>query len=201
MSRNMSKISAIVRFQHLESGLQWHRCKMIWKKQGRGYLTILALICLLCLFLKILVSVRIAAEKDANRYIDQVQHRAVKVGPSLPVFTPILPAEQTVAAVVQRDPFRSVDIRSTRAFSQVRKKYPLEAFPLDVLHFVGTIYSAHTRWGLIMQPGGFVTHVAVGDYLGKNEGRILSIQANAIRLRESGRQKTRVIRLEQYDAK
>jgi type IV pilus assembly protein PilP len=60
----------------------------------------------------------------------------------------------------------------------------LENFELDSLRMVGTLQDANELWGIILDKTGTVHRVKVGNYLGKNHGKILSISEDKIELRE-----------------
>ncbi len=66
------------------------------------------------------------------------------------------------------------------------KKHPksvLEDFSLDTLEFVGTLANDRNV-GLIQTPSLGVVKVRVGEYMGKNNGRVLAIKESAIILQE-----------------
>lgn len=65
-----------------------------------------------------------------------------------------------------------------------RPKQPLEAFPLDTLAMVGIMEQKENRWGLIKDPQNVVHRVKLGNYMGKNEGRIIDITETDIHLVE-----------------
>ena len=65
-----------------------------------------------------------------------------------------------------------------------RPKQPLESFPLDTLAMVGTLEQGDNRWGLIKDPQNAVHRVKLGNYMGKNEGRIVEITETDILLIE-----------------
>ena len=65
-----------------------------------------------------------------------------------------------------------------------RRKEELEAFPLDVLKMVGTVIMNSTVWGLVKADDGTIHRVQVGNYIGKNYGKIIRISADKIELME-----------------
>lgn len=84
------------------------------------------------------------------------------------------------AAVVTRDP-------EQEAFEfevKVRPKEELEGFDLDALRMVGTMRNEGTIWGIVVDPTGTVHRVQVGNYLGRNAGKIMEISEARIDLRE-----------------
>ena len=60
----------------------------------------------------------------------------------------------------------------------------LEAFELDSLRMVGTLRDNDELWGIIRDNAGTVHRVQIGNYLGRNFGKILDIQEDRIDLRE-----------------
>ena len=91
-----------------------------------------------------------------------------------------------------RDPFESnVDIDEVPSASKNtlhpetdRPKQLLESFPLDALSMVGTLEQLDNAWGLIKDPQNIVHKVKPGNYMGKNEGRIIKITESTIYLVE-----------------
>lgn len=65
-----------------------------------------------------------------------------------------------------------------------RKPEPLEQYPLDSLQFVGHLEKSGARWGLVAAPDSSVYRVQVGNYIGKNYGKIVSITESNIKLVE-----------------
>jgi type IV pilus assembly protein PilP len=65
-----------------------------------------------------------------------------------------------------------------------RNREELESYELDSLRMVGTLEDQDTQWGIIRDPQGTVHRVRVGNYLGRNIGKILTIQEDRIELRE-----------------
>lgn len=65
-----------------------------------------------------------------------------------------------------------------------RHKDELEAFPLEVLKMVGTVITKSNLWGLVKAEGSTVHRVQVGNYMGKNFGKIIRISPDKIELLE-----------------
>ena len=65
-----------------------------------------------------------------------------------------------------------------------RRKEELEAFPLDVLKMVGTVNMNSNLWGLVKADDGTIHRVQVGNYIGKNHGKIIRISMDKIELME-----------------
>jgi len=89
-----------------------------------------------------------------------------------------------------RDPFgASLDEQAEALASgphpdQNRPREALEAYPLDGLKMSGTLGSGKGAEGLVRDPDGVVHRVHVGNYLGQNYGRIISIGEDRIELVE-----------------
>ena len=60
----------------------------------------------------------------------------------------------------------------------------LENFELDSLRMVGTLRDDSELWGIVRDSGGIVHRVQIGNYMGRNFGKILDIQEDRIELRE-----------------
>lgn len=60
----------------------------------------------------------------------------------------------------------------------------LEQFPLDTMHMVGTLADKRASFGLVQTADGLVHRVTVGNHLGQNYGRVVSITDSEIRLVE-----------------
>ncbi|WP_456407808.1 pilus assembly protein PilP [Thiolapillus sp.] len=56
-----------------------------------------------------------------------------------------------------------------------RRKEELETFPLDALKMVGTLDQNNAVWALVQSPDGTIHRVKSGNYLGHNDGKIVSI--------------------------
>ncbi len=152
-------------------------------------------ICLRCMLAAGAVILVVACADPAlpelESYAERV--RARPAGPLEPVpeiavvdSFPYLPADR-------RDPFtmdeRAADVAQRRdpsgiAPDPLRRKEPLEAFSLDSLRMVGTLEQQGTRWALIMTPEGMLHRVRTGDYLGRNDGKIIRINSTALLLTE-----------------
>lgn len=65
-----------------------------------------------------------------------------------------------------------------------RNREFLEQFALDTLKMVGTLNLAGQNYGLVKTRDGQLHRVLPGNYLGQNDGRILSITASKINVTE-----------------
>jgi type IV pilus assembly protein PilP len=65
-----------------------------------------------------------------------------------------------------------------------RPKEELEAFSLDSLRMVGTVNTKAGLWGLIKANDSTVYRVQVGNYMGKNYGKIIRIVSDKVEVME-----------------
>jgi type IV pilus assembly protein PilP len=65
-----------------------------------------------------------------------------------------------------------------------RRREFLESFPLDTLNMVGTVTMGGRLYGLVQGSDKLVHRVSVSNYLGQNDGRIVSITSSEIQLVE-----------------
>ena len=132
-------------------------------------------------------------EDNLNRYIDEVKARPASPSPPIPAVKTYTP--YTYEGLTGRDPFRqsisegaeqvaqSGPAKGPRPDLQRPREY-LERYELDTLEMVGTFSKESSDWALIKDPDGVVHRVAVGNYMGKNHGKINSISADEVDLSE-----------------
>ena len=88
------------------------------------------------------------------------------------------------AAVAERNPFEpytdSVGGQASAAPDPARTRHPLERLPLGRLEMVGTLGGRGALLALIRDPTGITHPLAVGDYLGRDHGRIRRVGAAGI---------------------
>ena len=65
-----------------------------------------------------------------------------------------------------------------------RNREELEQFELDSLRMVGTMENADENWAIINDPDNTVHRVKVGNYMGRNIGKIMNIFEDRVELRE-----------------
>ena len=65
-----------------------------------------------------------------------------------------------------------------------RNKEELEQFELDSLRMVGLMESGDNQWGIIKDPDGVVHRIKVGNYMGRNTGKVLNVFEDRIEVRE-----------------
>ena len=90
-----------------------------------------------------------------------------------------------------RDPFKPLNKEIASAVEDdngikpdpTRVKEDLESHPLDTLKMVGTVKDS-VLWGLVVSNDGTIYRVKVGNYMGVNDGKIIEITPNEIKLTE-----------------
>jgi len=129
---------------------------------------------------------------DLEGYIESVKARPADPIPPIPPVKTYTP--YTYEGLTGRDPFRqsisegSDDVRSTRGSGPRpdfgRSKEYLERYELDTLSMVGTFSKEQNYWALIRDPEGVIHRVPVGNYMGKNHGKVVSISSTQVDLSE-----------------
>jgi type IV pilus assembly protein PilP len=132
-------------------------------------------------------------QDDLNRYIAEVKARPATPIPPIPAVRTYTPYKYE--GLLGRDPFRQstsegVDqvaqggpAKGPRPDLQRTREY-LERFELDTLVMVGTFSKESSDWALVQDPDGVVHRVAVGNYMGKNHGKVSRIRNDEVQLSE-----------------
>lgn len=128
---------------------------------------------------------------DLDRYINEIKARPGGRIEPLPEITPY----EIFSYVADRERFRSPfvpDSPQAAAGSAAggtrpdpdRSREFLEQFPLDTLRMVGTLAMGETNYGLIQTSDGLIHRVVPGNYMGQNDGRIISVDESQIEIVE-----------------
>jgi len=125
--------------------------------------------------------------QKVKKQVAQIKLQPAGVIEPLPVLKPI--AKMTYSASQLRNPFNpSKQTAKTRQpgnrLNLNREKQPLEAFFLDSLKMVGTIGQNGKLFALIVIPKGNIYPVTVGNYLGRNHGKITQVLPDSIKILE-----------------
>lgn len=129
--------------------------------------------------------------RDLKRYIEETKNRPQGEVEPLPMFRPYRP--YAYSAMTLRSPFDPPMREEERAarLSGVtvqpdfdREPEYLENFSVTSLAMVGTLLKDGQLWVLVDDGQGGVHPVTVGNYLGKNHGRIVAADRNQIELME-----------------
>ena len=157
------------------------RYKSIWL--GRGIIVITASIILVGCF------GGQGSYQDLDAYMAEMRARPTGKIEPLPEFTPYEIFNYSASGL--RSPFEppvKLALSNEAKNSNIRpdanrQKQFLENFEVDSFTMVGSISNDDGLWGLIRGDDG-VHRVKVGDYLGKNHGRIIHIGDDELRLVE-----------------
>jgi type IV pilus assembly protein PilP len=123
---------------------------------------------------------------DLQAYMDQERVKPKGSIEPLPKFQPY--EAFTYSAASMRNPFQppiKIDLANRQKGSQEvkpdenRTKQFLEGFNIEVFEMVGTLSDTKGVFALVRGAGG-VHRVKIGDYLGRNDGRITSIDEGQI---------------------
>ncbi len=130
---------------------------------------------------------------DLEAWTEQVKSRPQKGVDPLPEVIPY----KTFAYNKEnkRDPFDASIFRpkighvAKKNFSNIspdENRVPeyLESFPLDTLRMVGTMTQEDQTWALIKTPDNTIQRVLQGNYLGQNNGKIISVTEDEVELTE-----------------
>lgn len=157
---------------------------------------------LVCVVVALCLSGCVNRDKsDLQKFVAQALKRPGGTIPPLPPIRPYQSYLYQSAGKSARDPFRSfqeavpeakveesltedVDQRRYADEISAHNREELENFELDSLRMVGTLQDDDELWGIIQDNAGTVHRVQVGNYLGRNYGKILNIQEDRIELRE-----------------
>ena len=144
----------------------------------------------------VLVVVLLAACSESMNDLEQYI-ASVKARPANPI-SPIPPVKTYTPyeyeGMIGRDPFLqsisegSDDVRSSSGTGPrpdfERSKEYLERYELDTLSMVGTFGKDESYWALVRDPEGIIHRVPVGNYIGKNHGKVVNISDTEIDLSE-----------------
>ncbi len=128
--------------------------------------------------------------QDLQDFMAETRRRPHGQIDPLPSFTPYQPF--TYSAMTLRSPFEKpvpVDEKAAKGGRSVapdpnRIKEFLEGFNITSLKMVGSISKGGKLWALMDNGEGSVVPATVGNYLGKNNGKIISTDASQIEVME-----------------
>ena len=152
-----------------------------------------SIFCMMCLLLASLLSGCSSDNQDLLDTFEQVKARKGRPIEKTPDFK-FVPKFVYPSHLKRRDPFfkyKNISDRISKkkktnvnAPNFKRQKQALEQFKLKDLRMVGLLKKDGSVWGLISTPDEQVLKVTMGNYLGKNYGKVRSISGNKIRITE-----------------
>lgn len=128
---------------------------------------------------------------DLQAYVQAVRQRPkapIEPLPDIKVVEPFLFRPNAV-----RDPFEldevlkepeEVQVETGIRPDMLRPREELENFELDTLRMVGTVRQSGLVWALVGAKDGTIHRVRVGNYIGRNYGKVVNILDNQIELVE-----------------
>lgn len=143
---------------------------------------------LLTVFMTLVLTACGGGMQDLEQYIGEVKERPGGRIEPLPQIKPYETFDYSVQN--RRSPFvqdRSIaENTSSTGPTPIknRNKEYLEQFPLDTLNMVGTLEREGKTYGLVQTNDGLVHRVLPGNYVGQNDGRIVSVTEGRIEIEE-----------------
>lgn len=126
--------------------------------------------------------------------MDELQQKVAEIkarpGERIEPLPEIKPYESfTYAASSLRSPFMPTaparnDVANALRPDAKRPREFLEQFPIDTMTMVGTLQLQGRTYGLVQGKDGLVHRVLPGNYMGQNDGRVLSIAPTKISIIE-----------------
>ncbi len=128
---------------------------------------------------------------DLDQYVNDVKARPGGRIEPLPEITPYEVFTYVADAEGRRSPFvpdspqavAGMAAGGTRPDPERSREF-LEQFPLDTLRMVGTMQLGETHFGLVQTSDGLIHRVVPGNYMGQNDGRIVTVNESEIELVE-----------------
>ena len=128
--------------------------------------------------------------EDLDQYIDEVKARPGGRIEPLPEITPY----EVFNYVADEQGLRSPFVPDSQVVTNnpdigmrpdpERSREHLETFSLDTLRMVGTLQLGNTNYGLVQTSDGLIHRVLPGNYVGQNDGRIVTVRDSEIKLVE-----------------
>ena len=141
----------------------------------------------LCTAMVLIAACGSSSYPDLDKYMADVKARPAGHIEPIPAFTAY--KSFTYSSAGLRNPFQPpVEVKDITRLQRLVKVKPdtsrpkefLEQFNIDSLTMVGTVQMDGTLWGLIQDAEGSVHRVKVGNYMGKNYGRIVELTDNDV---------------------
>lgn len=129
------------------------------------------------------------SNSDLRQFVKESENLPRGRIPPLPDVKPYEPFTYDAYNLV--DPFKPRKIEPPKTLAGggiqpdlVRRKEPLEAYPLENLRMVGTLQQNKATYALVKSPDNNLFRVKSGNYLGQNFGLITEISESTIKLKE-----------------
>lgn len=121
--------------------------------------------------------------KDLHEYIEKLKQPKIAAKDTVAQTKKIrFPVAAKYESSGRRSPFTVIE--STTTGKGVVSSNPLQAYPLDMLRFVGTVTQDDTTIAFVTAPDNKIYQVKVGDELGDRQSQVVSINSDNISLTE-----------------
>lgn len=117
--------------------------------------------------------------KKLNAYIGKLKQTVISNKEKQPIEIP-LPKPATYQATATREPFAEKNASDDAK----NAAEPLQAFPLSMLRFVGTLTENNHISAIILTPDNKIYPVMVGDNIGDHHGKIIKIELDRLEVME-----------------
>jgi type IV pilus assembly protein PilP len=122
--------------------------------------------------------------KDLRGYIDNLKQAKIQPDTAELASTQeeLAPASVKYESSTRRSPFEVLEaVPATKGTTSTN---PLQAYPLDMLRFVGTVTQNDQTIAFVSAPDNKIYQVKAGDILGDSHGEVVSIEPDRITLTE-----------------
>ena len=120
--------------------------------------------------------------EDLKHYMEEMKQTAAASQKKIPPAEFNIPTPQKYSATTAlRSPF---DESGFAAGSGINAANPLQAYPLSVLRFVGTLTQGDKVYAFILAPDNAVYQVQKGDVVGERQGHVVDIYPDRINIME-----------------
>lgn len=130
---------------------------------------------------------------DLTSYVAEVKAKPKRTIPPLPEIKVVEPYIFKPDGL--RDPFKPMErmedsddeivtVGGGIRPDKTRHREELESYSLDTLRMVGTFSMKSDLWGLVVAGDGTIHRIQIGNYMGKNYGKIIRIVDDRIELME-----------------
>lgn len=125
------------------------------------------------------------AEQKANKRKAPQQQASAPVGTPEAPLPPTVTSDYVYDSTEKRDPFRNFKWDRPDRFETSADAGPLEQFDVGQLSLVAVVWKTGKARALVQDPSGESYIVAEGARMGKNEGRVISIEDNLVLVKET----------------
>lgn len=111
---------------------------------------------------------------DLEEYVKSLKQSTVQ-----PSWKPDSPTPVSYQSARLRSPFET-----TQAVTKEGRANPLQAYPVTMLRFAGTVSGTNETMAYVLTPDNMVWQVRVGDRIGDHAGKIIAIDQGQITVME-----------------